>query len=80
MIAPPRNAIASASFSPLRAASAVRTFARTETFMPIRPQRPDSTAPSRNPNAVGQPSAGITPMITNSTAPTIPIVVYWRLR
>ena len=35
VIAPPRNAIASASFSPLRAASAVRTFARTETFIPM---------------------------------------------
>ena len=35
VMAPPRKATFSASFSPVRAASAVRTLARTETFMPM---------------------------------------------
>ncbi len=35
VIAPPRNATASASFNPVRAASAVRTFERTDTFIPM---------------------------------------------
>ena len=56
VIAPPRNATCSASFRPMRAASAVRTFARTETFMPMKPEAPDSTAPIRKPHAVAQPS------------------------
>jgi len=58
----------------------VRTFARTEMFMPIRPQAPESTAPSRKPNAVAQPSCGTKPMTRKSTAPTIAIVVYCRRR
>ncbi len=37
---------------PLVAACAVRTLARTETFMPMKPQAPDSTAPIRKPSAV----------------------------
>ena len=40
----------------MRAASAVRTLARTETFMPMKPQAPESTAPMTKPTAVGQPS------------------------
>jgi hypothetical protein len=35
VMAPPRNATWSAAFRPLLAASAVRTLARTEMFMPI---------------------------------------------
>jgi hypothetical protein len=35
VMAPPRNATCSASFRPVRAASAVRTFERTDTFMPM---------------------------------------------
>ena len=41
---------------PSRAASAVRTFERTDTFMPMKPAAADSSAPIRNPNAVPQPS------------------------
>jgi hypothetical protein len=37
---------------PLRAASAVRTLARTETFMPMKPVAPDRTAPIRKPMAI----------------------------
>ena len=39
----------------LRAASATRALARTDTFMPMKPVAPDSTAPIRKPIAVGQP-------------------------
>ena len=35
VIAPPRNATDSASLRPVRAASAVRTLERTDTFMPM---------------------------------------------
>ncbi len=35
VMAPPLNAIFSAALMPLRAASAVRTLARTEMFMPM---------------------------------------------
>ena len=35
VMAPPRKAMASAAFRPVRAASAVRTFERTETFIPM---------------------------------------------
>jgi len=78
VIAPPRNATASASSRPVRAASAVRTFARTETFMPMYPAAPENTAPTRKPKAVSQDSAR--PISTNSTAPTAAIVVYCRFR
>ena len=78
VMAPPRNAMFSAGLMPLRAASAVRTLARTETFMPMKPARPDSTAPTAKPAAVVPPST--TQISTNSTTPTMPMVVYWRLR
>jgi hypothetical protein len=48
--------------------------------MPMMPHSPERTAPIRNPNAVGQPSAGTKPMIRNRTAPTIATVVYCRRR
>ena len=64
----------------VRAASAVRTLARTEMFMPMMPQAPERSAPIRKPKAVGQPSCGTRPMMMKSTAPTIAIVVYWRRR
>ena len=80
VIAPPRNATASAAGMPLRAASAVRTFARTEMFMPMNPVRPDRIAPIAKPIAVDQPRPGTNPITRNRTAPTIAIVRYWRLR
>ena len=63
---------------PLRAASAVRTLACTEIFMPMYPARPDKSAPIAKPIAVFQCNAN--PMTTKSTTPTMPIVVYCRLR
>jgi hypothetical protein len=58
----------------------VRTLARTEMFMPMMPQAPESTAPSRKPQAVVQPSCGVKPMARNSTTPTMAMVLYWRHR
>jgi hypothetical protein len=52
VMAPPLKATSSAAEMPLRAASAVRTLARTETFMPMKPVAPDSTAPIRKPMAI----------------------------
>jgi hypothetical protein len=56
VIAPPLKATSSAWFMPFVAACAVRTLARTETFMPMKPQAPDSTDPIKNPSAVCNPS------------------------
>ena len=53
---PARNATLSAGGSPWRAASAVRTFERTATFIPMKPAAADRTAPMRKPIAVPQPS------------------------
>jgi len=39
----------------LIAAWAVRTLARTETFMPIKPAAPDKTAPTAKPTPTSQP-------------------------
>ena len=57
MTEPARNATFSAGRSPLFAASAVRVFERTATFMPMKPAAAESTAPIRNPIAVPQPSS-----------------------
>ena len=54
---PARKATLSAGLRPLLAASAVRTFERTATFMPMKPAAAESTAPIRNPTAVPQPSS-----------------------
>ena len=53
VMAPPLKATSSAGPMPLVAACAVRTLARTDTFMPMKPQAPDSTAPSTKPTARG---------------------------
>ena len=78
MTAPARKAIDRPSASERVAACAVRTLARTETSMPMKPAAPDSTAPIRKPTATSQPSS--TPMMTKMTAPTMAMVVYWRAR
>ncbi len=79
-MAPPLKARLSACCRPLRAASAVRTLARTEMFMPMMPERPENSAPMAKPQAVAQPSFGMNPMTRNRIAPTTAMVVYWRLR
>ena len=77
-MAPPRNATWRAGFSPTLAAWAVRTLARTETFMPMKPAAPERTAPTTKPPAVAASSARARTMA--STTPTMAMVVYWRLR
>ena len=63
---------------PLVAAWAVRTLARTEMFIPMKPQAPESTAPSTKPMAV-IPSRN-TPIRMVRITPTMAIVLYWRAR
>ena len=61
---------------PPLAASVVRTFARTETFIPMYPASPEKNAPTRNPKAIVHPSFGTSPIIKKSTTAIIPIVLY----
>ena len=76
--APALNEMSSPAASDFVAACAVRTFARTETFMPMKPAAPESSAPIRKPTATRLPSRNLRAMKT--TAPTMAIVMYWRLR
>ena len=78
VIAPDLNATSRPAASDCVLACAVRTLARTETFMPMKPARPESTAPIRKPIATEKPSVAATS--TKSTTPTIPIVRYCRFR
>ncbi len=74
-MAPPRKAICRAALRPSLAAWAVRTFERTDTFMPMKPAAPDRMAPMAKPTAVGHP-IGEKPIRRNRTIPTKPIVMY----
>jgi hypothetical protein len=78
VMAPPRKATSSAGPMPRVAACAVRTLARTETFMPMKPQAPDSTAPTTKPTAVW-PSRKM-PMRMARMTPTMAMVLYCRAR
>ena len=78
VMAPPRKATCSAGPMPCVAAWAVRTLARTETFMPMKPQAPESTAPMTKPTAV-VPSRNAA-MRMASTMPTKAMVLYCRAR
>ena len=78
VMAPDLKATSSPAASDWLEACAVRTLARTETFMPMKPARPDSTAPIRKPMATPKPSQMNSS--TNSTTPTMPMVRYWRFR
>ncbi len=55
VMAPARNASSRPPASDPIAAWAVRTFARTETFMPMKPVRPDRIAPMAKPTPTSQP-------------------------
>ena len=78
VMAPDLKARSSPAASDCVEAWAVRTLARTETFMPMKPASPDSTAPIRKPMATAKPSS--TKTRKNSTTPTAPIVMYCRFR
>ena len=56
VMAPDLKEMSRPAASDLVAACAVRTLARTETFMPMKPAAPDSTAPIRKPIAASAPS------------------------
>ena len=55
-MAPARNASSSPPASEPMAACAVRTLARTDTFMPMKPAEPDRMAPTAKPMPTSQPS------------------------
>ena len=78
VIAPERKAMARPAARLLLAAWAVRTLARTETIMPMKPAEPERMAPIRKPmpTVIDRNQA----MMTNTTTPTAAMVVYWRRR
>ena len=76
MTAPPRKATLSAGARPPRAASAVRTLARTETIMPMKPAAPESIAPIKKPMAAACQRQREADDHDRSTTATIAIVVY----
>ena len=78
MTEPPLKATSSAGGTPPRAASATRVLARTETFIPMKPVAPESTAPITKPTAVFQ-SCRSKSTIASGTA-TAAMIVYWRFR
>ena len=78
VMAPALNEMSRPRASESEAPCAVRTLARTETFMPMKPAMPESTAPMRKPTATGQDSRK--PRITKMTTPTPAMVLYWRRR
>ena len=78
VIAPPLNATSSAGPMPLVAACAVRTLAFTETFIPIKPQAPDNTAPITKPMAVV--IFRNRPIRMARMTPTMVMVLYWRAK
>ena len=78
VIAPPLKATSSAGTIPFVAACAVLTLAFTDTFIPINPQAPESTAPITKPIAV---SFDIKiPISTANTTPTIEMALYCLAR
>ncbi len=78
VMAPALKASSKPPASVLVAACATRTLARTDTFMPIKPVAPESTAPIAKPPATSQPS--VKPKMTKITTPTTAMALYWRLR
>ncbi len=76
--APALKASARPSARPTLAAWAVRTLARTETSMPMKPAAPERTAPIRKPMATVMPRSQAT--MTKMIAPAMAMVVYCRRR
>ena len=58
----------------------MRTFARTETTMPMKPAAPERIAPIRKPTAASLPSVGAKRMTIARTIATMPIARYWRAK
>ena len=84
--APPRRAVVIASLRLCRAALAVRIFERTATYMPMKPDNPEASAPTRKAIAVRTPrwasrsTAPISARSTEVTSASNAIVVYCRRR
>ena len=78
VIAPALKEMSRPRASDSEAPCAVRTLARTETFMPMKPAAPDRIAPIAKPIATGHDSSR--PSTTKITAPTAAMVRYWRRR
>jgi hypothetical protein len=78
------NATSSALDTPLRADSATRALARTETFIPMKPAAPEKVPPIRKPIATRMPSASVASSAMASTiastTATPAMIVYWRRR
>ena len=77
-MAPARKASSRPAASELVAAWAVRTLARTDTFMPMKPAAPERMAPTAKPTATSQPRK--MPTMMKITTPTMAMVVYCRRR
>ena len=58
----------------------MRMFARTATFIPMKPAAAEKTAPIRKPIAVPQPRSFQKPITRKRTTATTAMVVYWRRR
>ena len=80
VMAPPLKLTLSAALSPFVAACAVRTLARTDTNMPMKPARPERIAPIAKPTAVRMPSGSRKAITRNRITPTMAMVWYWRRR
>ena len=78
VMAPALNEMSRPRASDSEAPCAVRTLARTETFMPMKPAAPDRIAPTRKPMATVHDSRN--PRMTKMTMPTTAMVAYWRRR
>ena len=81
---PPLKATERAGFMPDLAASAVRTFERTATFIPMKPVSAERTAPIMKPIATFHPRSSVQmpamPIARNTTTATTAMVVYCRFR
>ena len=78
VIAPDLKASSRPAASEPIAAWAVRTLARTDTFMPMNPAAAERMAPIAKPTATSQPSSQ--PSTRKITTPTTPMVVYCRFK
>ena len=78
VIAPDLKAMSRPAARLLEAACAVRTLARTDTCMPMKPAAPESTAPMRKPRAAVKDNSHQASKRT--TTPTMAMVVYCRAR
>jgi hypothetical protein len=80
VIAPALKAMSRPAARLTDAACAVRTLARTETFMPMKPAAPDRTAPIRKPMAAVAGKQYARCRYWKTTTPAMAMVLYCGLR